>query len=260
MSIEKDLQVKMKTEILARRSVPLYLQLEQIIKSRVLKGEFLPGDKIPTEKELCETYQVSTITVRQAILNLVKEGLLYRRQGKGTFISDVETKNLKKIQFAGNIDGFIKNGLKLSKIEVLSIEKTIPPSKISRALSIPSDMEIVEIIRRRDTDDVPIAYLKSYLPLEIGKKIKKKDLKCQSMLQVLRNKLAIQVSTGTHNIEAVAADYDVSNVLALEMFSPVLYAELHMFTKEKQPIEFTQAFFRPDRFIYSIEVNMNEYS
>lgn len=250
----------MKTEILARRNVPLYLQLEQIIKSRVLKGEFLPGDKIPTEKQLCETYQVSTITVRQAILNLVKDGLLFRKQGKGTFISDVDTKNLKTIQFAGNIDGFIKNGLKLSKIEVLSIEKKVPPYKISRALDIPYGEDVFEIIRRRDADDVPIAYLKSYLPVEIGGKIKKKDLKIYSMLQVLRDKLKISLGTGTHNIEAVAADYDVSDVLSLEMFSPVLYAELHMFTKEKKPVEFTQAFFRPDRFIYSIEVDMNEYS
>lgn len=249
----------METEILARKHVPLYLQLEQIIKSKVIKGEFLPGDRIPTEKELCETYQVSTITVRQAILNLVKQGLLFRKQGKGTFISDVETKNIKKIQFAGNIDGFIKNGLKLSKIEVLSIEKRIPPYKISRALDIPDNAEIVEIIRRRDADDVPMAYLKSYMPVEIGNKIAKKDLKNYSMLQVLRDKLNITVTTGTHNIEAVAADYDVSNVLALEMFSPVLYAELHMFTKEKRPVEFTQAFFRPDRFIYSIEVNMNDF-
>lgn len=250
----------MKTEILARRNVPLYLQLEQILKSRVLKGEFLPGDKIPTEKQLCETYQVSTITVRQAILNLVKEGLLFRKQGKGTFISNVNRKNLKTIQFAGNIDGFIKNGLKLSKIEVLSIEKKVPPYKISRALEIPDGEDVFEIIRRRDADEVPIAYLKSYLPVAIGEKIKKKDLKIYSMLQVLRDKLKIPLSTGTHNIEAVAADYDVADVLSLEMFSPVLYAELHMFTKEKKPVEFTQAFFRPDRFIYSIEVNMNEYS
>ena len=65
------------------------------------------------------------------------------------------------------------------------------------------------------------------------------------------------MSRGTHNIKAVASDYDVSNVLSLEMFSPVLYAELHMFTKENKLVEFAQAFFRPDRFIYSIEVNID---
>ena len=76
----------METEILVRRCVPLYIQLEQIITSKILRGEFSPGDKIPTEKELCEIYKVSIITVRQAISNLVKDGFIVKKQGKGTFI------------------------------------------------------------------------------------------------------------------------------------------------------------------------------
>ena len=87
----------MENETLNRKSVPLYIQLEQIIKSKILRGEFSPGDKIPTEKELCEIYKVSTITVRQAISNLVKDGFIVKKQGKGTFISKNETKNIKKL-------------------------------------------------------------------------------------------------------------------------------------------------------------------
>ena len=249
----------MNSNALDRKSVPLYIQLEQIIKSKVLKGEFLPGNKIPTEKELCETYQVSTITVRQAILNLVKEGLLIRKQGKGTFISSTEIPSTQKLKFTGNIEGFIRKGLKLNKIEVLSIEKLVPPLKIIQALDLKESREVVEIIRRGDVDDVPVACLNSYLPLEIGERINEKDLKNYSMLQLLRNKLKIPVSNGTHNIEAASADYDVSNMLDLELFSPILYAELHMFTSDKKPVEFTQAFFRPDRFVYSFELNLDEY-
>ena len=119
---------------------------------------------------------------------------------------------------------------------------------------------MVEITRTRKADDIPVAYLKNYLPCEIGEKIERRDLIEYRMLQILRDKLKISVSNGTHNIEAIAADYEISHVLSLEMFSPVLYAELHMLTKEKKPVEFVQAFFRPDRFIYSIEVNMDEFS
>jgi len=71
-----------------KNTVPLYFQLEQIIKSKILMGEFVPGEQISTDKDLCETYQISTITARQAILNLVNEGLLIRKQGKGTFVAD----------------------------------------------------------------------------------------------------------------------------------------------------------------------------
>ena len=69
-----------------KNNIPLCFQLEQIIKSKILIGEFLLGEQIPTEKDLCETYQLSTITARQAILNLVNEGLIIRRQGRGSFV------------------------------------------------------------------------------------------------------------------------------------------------------------------------------
>jgi len=93
------------------RSVPLYLQLEQVIKSKILTGEFSPGKKIQTETELCGAYQVSKITVRQAVLNLVNEGLLVRKQGKGTFTRENGIKSASTFKFSGNINNFIRNGL-----------------------------------------------------------------------------------------------------------------------------------------------------
>ena len=71
-----------------RRITYLYMSRSRnIIKSQIMTGELLAGKQIPTEKEFAETYRVSSITVRQAILDLVKEGLLLRKQGKGTFVT-----------------------------------------------------------------------------------------------------------------------------------------------------------------------------
>ena len=67
---------------LQRNNIPLYVQLEQIVRSQIITGELMPNEQIPTDKDLAETYRVSIITTRQAILNLVNEGLLTRRQGK----------------------------------------------------------------------------------------------------------------------------------------------------------------------------------
>ena len=96
-----------------KKSIPLYLQLEQVIKSKILVGEYMPGDQIPTEKDLCNTYEVSSVTARQAILNLVNEGLLIRKQGKGTFVTKVlkERKNIKTLHLMGDINDIIPEGL-----------------------------------------------------------------------------------------------------------------------------------------------------
>ncbi|MBI3962513.1 MAG: GntR family transcriptional regulator, partial [Deinococcus sp.] len=73
---------------MARDSViPLYYQLKELLRERIEAGEWEPGNQIPTEEELCERYKVSRITVREAIQGLVSEGLLYRQQGRGTFVA-----------------------------------------------------------------------------------------------------------------------------------------------------------------------------
>jgi len=66
---------------------PLYKQLKDVLKQKITAGEFKPGEALPGERQLMETYGVSRVTVRQAIAELVNEGLLYRQHGKGTFIA-----------------------------------------------------------------------------------------------------------------------------------------------------------------------------
>jgi GntR family transcriptional regulator len=246
----------MKESGLNNRCIPLYFQLEQIIKSKILTGEFSPGEKIPTETELCDAYQVSKITVRQAILNLVNEGLLIRKQGKGTFTRENAVKSASTFKFSGNINNFISDGLKMKEVKPLDIIKMQSSSKVANVLNIEEGEDVVQIRRTRNFNNVPVSYIKNYLPLEIGRKIKRGDLLSYSMLQILRDKLKLPISNGIQYIDAIVADYDVSSALSVNLFSPVLYSELIMFTKDKKPVEFAQHFFRPDQFRYTIELKL----
>jgi len=87
-------------EILEESGIPLYQQLKNILKGQILSGVLKPGDRIPPETELCAKYGVSRITVRQAIHSLVEEGFLYRKQGKGTFVTSP-----KQVRLARNSQG-----------------------------------------------------------------------------------------------------------------------------------------------------------
>jgi len=246
----------MRESSLNNRSIPLYVQLEQIIKSKILTGGFTPGEKIPTETELCETYQVSKVTVRQAILNLVNQGLLIRKQGRGTFTREDGGKTASTFRFSGNIDNFINDGLKMNEVVPLDITRKPASSKVAALLSIEEGAEVVEIRRTRNYSNTPVSYIKNYLPLELGKRIKKEDLITKSMLQILRDKLKIRVTNGIQYIEAIVADYDVATALSINIFSPVLYSELIMFGADKRPVEFAQHFFRPDQFRYTIDLKL----
>jgi len=241
-----------------KNNVPLYFQLEQIIKSKILMGEFLPGEQIPTEKDLCETYQVSTITARQAILNLVNEGLIIRRQGKGSFIKEglKNIKNIKTLLLKGDINDIIPEGLETLRVKVLDIIKIISPKRVASLLNIDEGKEVVQVRRTRIDNGVPVSYIKNYLPLEIGEKIKREDLCTYPMLGILRNRLRIPLTGGIQYIEAIVADYDIASALSISISSPILYLETIIFARQKKPVEFVQTFYRPDQFRYSVKLGL----
>jgi len=237
-----------------KTNIPLYFQIGQIIKSKIITGEYMPGEQIPTEKELCHTYGVSSITARQAILNLVNEGLLIRMQGKGTFVAE-GIANINTSQFSGTISDLITD-LKRQEVKVLGIHRIRPPKKISKFLRIEEDAEVIQVKRTRNADNLPVSYIINYLPLQTGERIKEDDLQKYPMLQILRDQLGIPLTGAMQYIEAIIADYDVATALSVSITSPILYIETLVFEKRKKPVEFVQTFIRPDRYKYSVKLGM----
>ncbi len=221
-------------------------------------GEFAPGEQIPTEKDLCETYQVSTITARQAILDLVNEGLIIRRQGKGSFIKDglKSIKNIKTLHLKGNLNDIIPEGLETQEVKVLDIIKVKSPKRIADLLGIQEGEEVVQVRRTRNDNGIPLSYIKNYLVLEIGEKIKSKDLCVYPMLHILRNRLNIPITGGIQYVEAIVADYDIASALSINICSPILYLETVIHAKQKKPVDFAQTFYRPDQFRYSVKLDL----
>jgi GntR family transcriptional regulator len=93
--------------------IPLYIQLKESLRGSILNGDLKYGDKIPTEAELSEDFKISRITVRKAILELVEEGYLVKRQGKGTFVNKRKIER-KIVHFLSFSDACKANGLTAS--------------------------------------------------------------------------------------------------------------------------------------------------
>jgi GntR family transcriptional regulator len=243
---------------LEKGSIPLYVQLEQILKSKIITGELLPGQRIPTEKELAEIYRVSSITARQAVLNLVQEGLLLRQQGKGTFVQDGTTnvKNIMTLNVRGDISEVIPEGLSAQKVEVLEMGRVSSPRRVASALNLQDD-EVFRIRRTRSDKGIVVSYIKNYLPLEVGEKIKREDLLDHPMLHILRETLALPVETGVQYITAVVADYEIASALAVSISAPVLYLETIISMEGERPVDFVQTFYRSDQFKYTLKINLD---
>lgn len=139
--------------------IPLYLQLKRLLVKQIKEGRLNPGEKLPSERELCEQYSVSRITVRQALNDLDKEGLIYRTHGKGTFVaqSKVEQELFKITPFQNSL---LSKGLKPQTrfLECQIVQNTY---QISKILNTSLAEQIVELTLLGLNEETPMVYYHS---------------------------------------------------------------------------------------------------
>jgi len=235
--------------------IPLYVQVENLLRNKIALGEISPKEKLPSEKELSKSYGVSQITVKKALAILVHEGLLTRGRGKGTFVSGGLDES-RSIKLTGTMEDLIAHGLE-TEVKILGIKRIGANKRAAEFLKVPKGQEILLFRRLRRTEDKPFAYVINYLPLEVGCRISPQDLKTQTMLQVLEKKLKLPLGPIRQYIEAMAADGEIASHLNIHIHDPVLHVETEVFLQGGEPLELVDTFYRPDRYRYTIDLHRN---
>ena len=133
--------------IVRESKLPIYHQLYEILRGNIVRGEWQPGDILPSETELIEQYQVSRITVRQALEALVNDGLIYRQRGRGTFVAHptVEQGLSRIISFTEDMH---QRGFR-PDTEIISAGLISAPAEIAEKLQIEAGEELVRLERLR---------------------------------------------------------------------------------------------------------------
>lgn len=231
--------------------LPIYYQIKETVKNRIITGRYKPGDKIPSENELVKKFNVSRLTVRQAITQLVHEGFLISKQGQGSFVtSDKEFIESFSIKFTGFINDLF---YQIAKTTTKSVEiKKVPiPILVREKLEIDDKAEEIILVKRvRFKNDVSFAYTVNYIPLEIGVKITEERLYKKPLLQIMEQELGITFKESFETIEATFAGAEVAEKLNIPSGSPVLFVERVMYGGRKKPVEMTQTSYRGDLYKY----------
>lgn len=235
--------------------LPTYYQIKQTIKNWILNKEFSPGEKIPSENELGEKFNVSRLTVRQAISQLVQEGFLISRRGEGTFVTHNEHLiGSFSLEFTGFMDDLFYQ-ISKSKTKSVKINRIPVPKVIKEKLELRNNgEEVIQIKRVRFLDDKPFAYTINYLPIDIGRRVTEKDLFRKPLLQIMEEDLGIQFTEAFQTIEASFADQEVSEQLGIVSGSPILLVERIMYTKKRKPVEVVQSSYRGDLYKYIVRL------
>lgn len=228
---------------------PLYFQIKQILKEKIETGEYKPGDIIPSERELQEQFKVSRITIRQAINELVGEGYLSRKRGKGTIVIPHRIEEtLSKIR--SFTDEMISRGLRPStSMAQISIQEA--PKKVALALNIKEGDKVYRLKRVRCANDEPIVVFDTYLPNFLELPLDD-NLYYGSLYKLLEETNGIKITEAIEYIEATVADKEIANLLEMEVGCPVLKTVRTSFNERKKPIEYTECFYRGDRYRYFV--------
>lgn len=219
--------------------VPLYAQLVRQLMENIQSGELKPGDRLPSERELAETLNISRITARLAITDLLDNGLLYREQGRGTFIAYSKRRSIQG--FTSFTEDMLSRGLKPSskvlKNEVITLEKS------DEDLKLQAGEKMIHIYRLRLADGLPVAVQSSFLPYNVFPGLENEDVST-SLFQVLKKKYFIHPSWTEAEVHALPATSYEAELLEIEPNEPVLVIHAQNFTDSFEIIESVKTAYR----------------
>lgn len=180
--------------------VPLYYQVREAIRETVIGESWKPGTKLPAEEELAERFGVSRATVRQAILDLVRRGVLYRKQGKGTFVAAPKVEgDFVKVFFPEELS---------SEHRRISIRRITPPPSVVQMMGISQSEPVIEVVRLRFFNGEPTVLEKSYVREAFSPTLLS-DAPTGKLFEYLAQKNAVYIDRAVTHIEPIViGDYE----------------------------------------------------
>lgn len=228
----------------------LYLRIKEWLREAIERGDYRPGDRIPSEQELMKRFGVSRTTIRQAIAELVLEGWLHRVQGSGTYVA-----RPKYHQTLSRLTSFTEDMRLLGltpRAQLLTCQRRPADDKVAKALHIPQGEEVIHIERLRFADDEPMALNVSILPYKLVPGLEKEDLEENSLYEILEHRYGLLLARAEQILEPALADSFTAELLSVPVGAPLLLVEGVVYLKNGMPIEWVRIFYRGDRYKFHI--------
>lgn len=211
------------TTIDKANNIPLYLQLMSIFTENIRTGQWPMGEKIPSERELVTQYGVSLITVRKALEELNRLNVIYKIQGKGSFVSYGETEkyNLRFRELRSFTEEIEGNQQKAGAV-VLSTRKILADSHLAHVFQLPEKTVLLEVIRLRTVDGTPTHVSESYIGPVVAEKLKNADFTHSIYAEI--EQLGYDLRHGSEEIIAAFPPAEVAGYLGISSNTPILDA------------------------------------
>lgn len=233
---------------------PIYLQVKNDIKTKILSKKLLPGQVLPSEKDYCAQYSVSRMTIRQALGELQNEGLIYSVKGKGTLVSrpKVEQYLSKLTSFSVDMQkrGFVPGSIVL---ETAVVKATL---ELAEYLQVGAGAELFYIARLRTADGTPMAIERGYFNQRITGDLLAADFNNQSLYEYLVQKRNVQLSHASQSLETISASKRDAEILQISESVPCMLMKRQTFTGSNQVVEYTESVYIGSRYKFYVEMTV----
>ncbi len=233
--------------------MPIYKQIEALIKKKIEEKEFLPGEAIPSERKLAEIYQVNRMTVKNAINDLVDEGYLYRVHGKGTF---VHKENTQKITLGYGTSGLgamlrEKGVRRKDKVVMKGLLKAF--NYLGSKLNLEKYEDVYLINRIRYANEEPVAVEYCYVPFKYFEDIDKHNFEHTSVYEYMKSKEHFPIDFDQKLI-IIEAHERLAKLLDVSPSTPVYYFEFISRDQFGNVVEYTETYIDCEKTVFSFEV------
>ena len=233
-------------------AVPLYYQLAGILREHIVSGKYHAGDRLPTEEALSRDYDVSRITIRQALGDLEKEGFIKREAGRGTFVSDRPIFS-NTFRLEGSLGDLISMGL-TTTVKVLTLATIKASASEADFLRVNLGDPLVRCTRLRLHGGTPFSYIVNHVPGDLGKQLSAEAWKQGSILRQIETELGIRMGDADQTISASLADAHLARLLKTNIGAPLLSVDRVVRSVEGRPVEHVHSYYRSD--IYSFRAHL----
>lgn len=225
------------------RPIPLYCQLKSVLKQQIQQGVLEPGSRLASERELCDAYEISRTTVRQALRELELEGLIKTVPGRGTYVatSDEDTSLDVKVTIEGFTSDMRRQGLSPSSVLLDASLVSVPSTLIRRIMGLSDTDDVVSIKRLRVINNIPLALHYVYLNHHLCPDILHHNLAEASLFDLLRNEYNLVIAEADEYAYAAMANEEELDLLDLTSPAAVLRTERVTRLDTEEVIEYAEA-------------------
>ena len=221
-----------------------YGLIREQVRAKLLSGDWAAGERLPGESEMATTYGVARMTVRHALDDLVREGLLIRKQGAGTFAAGRSL--ARDTQWLRSFTEQMRSQGHTVTARLLRARRTAPTAEVAEALGIPEGADVIEVRRLRSVDRRPALLQVSWLPFGRFPGLENNALIGGSLYAAMAENFGVTPNSARQRAYPVAADGQVARLLKVAEHSPVMRLIRNTFDDTNSVIEYVDSYQHPD--------------